>query len=363
VDREVKIWMNNPLRYAGMTFYQADFDKRTEALTVLQVVKNPSWMAPYVGCMFVLIGMVAHFGLTLSRFLERQSDDTSSLTANRSTTAPGAKIETNGRSRKHATDLAAQSTGLNWAVIVPALVVLVFGGYLLSKARMPKSKATEMQIYEFGKLPVQYQGRVKPYDTLARNTLQYLSGRQEVIREGADGKKYRTPAIRWLLDTLSGLPSADDHRIFRIENLEVLDTLGLEPRAGAFRYSLNDFRDELGELIRQAQLAAAVPDEEQSVYQRRVVELFEKLNLYVYLQQGFRLPRGLDRQQVDMEIARQHAAKMPLAIPPMKADVHWLGLMEASAQMLFNREASQPIAEGTVQIFGLLDAYAKDTAA
>ena len=39
---------------------------------------------------------------------------------------------------------------------------------------------SEMQIYEFGKLPLVYEGRVKPYDTLARNTLQILSGRQEL---------------------------------------------------------------------------------------------------------------------------------------------------------------------------------------
>jgi cytochrome c biogenesis protein ResB len=26
VDRNVKIWMNNPLRYAGETFYQQSFD-------------------------------------------------------------------------------------------------------------------------------------------------------------------------------------------------------------------------------------------------------------------------------------------------------------------------------------------------
>ena len=37
-----------------------------------------------------------------------------------------------------------------------------------------------MQIYEFGKLPVAYQGRIKPYDTLARNSLQIISSRQEV---------------------------------------------------------------------------------------------------------------------------------------------------------------------------------------
>ena len=86
-----------------------------------------------------------------------------------------------------------------------------------------------MQIFEFGKLPLAYQGRVKPYDTLARNSLQILSGRQEVgVFDGKSKVTGRLPAIRWLLDLISGAPGADDHRVFRIESLELLgkqDTL------------------------------------------------------------------------------------------------------------------------------------------
>ena len=40
-DREVRIFMNNPLRYAGETFYQASFDPDDHG-SVLQVVHNPS---------------------------------------------------------------------------------------------------------------------------------------------------------------------------------------------------------------------------------------------------------------------------------------------------------------------------------
>ncbi len=44
VDRTVKIWMNNPLRYAGATFYQVDYDKDEERYTEIQVVHNAGWM-------------------------------------------------------------------------------------------------------------------------------------------------------------------------------------------------------------------------------------------------------------------------------------------------------------------------------
>jgi len=68
VDRKVKIWMNNPLRYRGETFYQASFLKDDKG-TVLQVVDNVGWMIPYVSCMIVAAGMLLHFGNNLFKFL------------------------------------------------------------------------------------------------------------------------------------------------------------------------------------------------------------------------------------------------------------------------------------------------------
>src|SRR6185503_19756482 len=53
IVRDVRIWMNNPLRYRGDTLYQSSFDAETEKGTVLQVVDNKVWMAPYVACMIV----------------------------------------------------------------------------------------------------------------------------------------------------------------------------------------------------------------------------------------------------------------------------------------------------------------------
>jgi hypothetical protein len=58
--REVLIYMNTPLRYAGETFYQASFDKDDHG-TVLQVVHNPSWLTPYLSCIMVGAGLVVQF--------------------------------------------------------------------------------------------------------------------------------------------------------------------------------------------------------------------------------------------------------------------------------------------------------------
>ncbi|HEX2860943.1 MAG TPA: cytochrome c biogenesis protein ResB, partial [Lacunisphaera sp.] len=51
-DREVLIYMNNPLRHAGLTFYQASFEKG-DKVSILQVVRNPGWILPYVSCIMM----------------------------------------------------------------------------------------------------------------------------------------------------------------------------------------------------------------------------------------------------------------------------------------------------------------------
>jgi hypothetical protein len=70
-ERAVRIWMNNPLRYRGETFYQSGM-LPGDAGTILQVVRNPGWMLPYFSCAIVSVGMLAHFGLGLVGFLRRR---------------------------------------------------------------------------------------------------------------------------------------------------------------------------------------------------------------------------------------------------------------------------------------------------
>jgi len=70
-DREVLIYMNNPLRYAGLTFYQAGFENN-DRTTILQVVRNPSWVLPYVACSLMALGLVGQFGIHLVGFIQKR---------------------------------------------------------------------------------------------------------------------------------------------------------------------------------------------------------------------------------------------------------------------------------------------------
>lgn len=70
-DREVLIYMNNPLRYEGETYYQASFDTDDQG-TVLQVVRNPSWLTPYFSCVMVGIGLTVQFLKSLVEFAKKR---------------------------------------------------------------------------------------------------------------------------------------------------------------------------------------------------------------------------------------------------------------------------------------------------
>jgi ResB-like family len=71
VNRDVLIYMNHPLRYRGDTFYQAGFQKDDQA-TILQVVHNPSFIAPYVACVVVATGLLLQFGYHLVGFSRKR---------------------------------------------------------------------------------------------------------------------------------------------------------------------------------------------------------------------------------------------------------------------------------------------------
>lgn len=69
--RDVLIYMNNPLRYAGRTYYQASFDTDDHG-SVFQVVRNPSWLTPYVSCVLVGVGLTIQFMTHLVPFVKRR---------------------------------------------------------------------------------------------------------------------------------------------------------------------------------------------------------------------------------------------------------------------------------------------------
>ncbi|NIP84813.1 MAG: cytochrome C biogenesis protein, partial [Planctomycetales bacterium] len=212
------------------------------------------------------------------------------------------------------------------------------------------------QIAQFGRIPVIYRGRIKPLDTLARNSLRAVSNREEFTT--ADGR--RQPAIRWLLDVITDADIAREHRVFRIDNLEVLNLLGLQRRPGSL-YSIDEIAPQIAsferEVLAARQVARDAGPEKLSVYQKKLVELDGRLRTFTLLSEAFVppvLPPLPTREEVqrDEEAARAkaevfreryrqflasiQARETPLAVPQPTSrqepsQVQWLPYSQAWA--------------------------------
>lgn len=69
--RSTLIYMNHPLRYAGLTFYQASFaDNDTKSM--FQVVHNPARWVPYAACAITTVGLLLQFIISLYQHVLRR---------------------------------------------------------------------------------------------------------------------------------------------------------------------------------------------------------------------------------------------------------------------------------------------------
>lgn len=409
VDRNLSIWMNNPLRFAGETFYQSNYhlDPKTGTeTTTLQVVQNNGWMIPYVSCMIVVVGLLAQFGLTLSRFLRRREaeqlierlvpgtrlwlilvllkrlndmgihilekyqhrwqDLNSAEQVGREPSTKSVRKNGKKSGKQTSSEYSSASSGI-FAEVFPYLTAAIFGLYLLSSLIPRGSKAGEMDLQAFGRLPLAFEGRIKPLDTLARTTLRQISGKQTAT----DGDGDRQPAIRWLLDLAGNRERALNYTVFRIDNPDLLQTLDLERRAG-YLYSFEEIRPKLKELTDQTKLAheqSKVSKGSLSTFQRKILELEKRIGIVYLLAQSLEEP-SLKKEDLKSSFNNAQALiqrEPPLLIPPLSAEEQKENLWQAfpaavlmgAMNAAMTGEKMSPATSGYMAIF---DAYANNNA-
>jgi len=70
-NQKALIYMNHPLRYEGLTFYQASFANQDKT-SIFQVVRNPGWTLPYISVLLMSLGMCVQFGIHFIKFLGKR---------------------------------------------------------------------------------------------------------------------------------------------------------------------------------------------------------------------------------------------------------------------------------------------------
>jgi ABC-type transport system involved in cytochrome c biogenesis permease subunit len=253
-DREVLIYMNNPLRYAGLTFYQAGFENN-DRTSILQVVRNPSWLMPYIACTVMTLGLLIQFGIHLFGFFTRRRTVVTATAVTGPAPRPGGAYP---------------------------LVVLGLAAAAVLYTLLPPRDRSEYHLSAFGDLPTLVNGRIKPLDTVARTSLLVLQGRQRV--KAPDGRTLAP--VEWLLDVIYRPEVANSYQHFEIVHPDVLALLNLttDDGDGKKRFSFIQFAKGLPELDRQAKFADAVEVPLRTTFQKAVVQLRNNIVLFQRLQ-------------------------------------------------------------------------------
>ncbi len=136
----------------------------------------------------------------------------------------------------------------------------------------------------FGSLPVLESGRVKPLDSVARNALMALQGKQSV--KGPEGSM---GADAWILETLFRPRQAAKLPVFLIDDPEVLGLVGITDSTQR-RFSFEALMPHLQEIARQAEPAMDLNARSRSRFQQAIVRLYEQLALYHRLMYAIEAP-------------------------------------------------------------------------
>ena len=170
---------------------------------------------------------------------------------------------------------------MNAAKVVPWIAaVLALSG--VGAALLPPAQSNGFDIDAFGRLPVLEGGRVKPVDSVARNTLLLIRGQQSFQHQG------RTVAAdEWMLDVLFRPEIAEEQPVFVINDPEVLGLIGLQQSAVRY-FNFKALGPYLAEIERQNTSAQAIDAKQRTRFQGAIVNLFERLYLYDRLQNTLR---------------------------------------------------------------------------
>jgi ABC-type transport system involved in cytochrome c biogenesis permease subunit len=169
---------------------------------------------------------------------------------------------------------------------IPLILVGALAGWVVTSLHQPPE--TGFQTREFGKLPLLMDGRFQPFDSVARNSLLQIRTKQTVPLDNGQ----TLTATEWLLEVLMKPEQADDRKIFRIDNGEVLALLKL-PESEKF-YSFNQLRPQADEIQKQAERIEAVDTSRRTVFETQLMKLFSEMNLYQRLEISLKPPGSDD---------------------------------------------------------------------
>ncbi len=150
-------------------------------------------------------------------------------------------------------------------------------------ALVPPGMTRGFDVDGFGRVPVLEGGRVKPIDSVARNSLLMIRGQQSFHHGG-----YAISADEWLLDLMFRPRVADTQPVFVINDPDVLGLIGLRQTSDRY-FPFTTLAPHLEEIQRQAQTAHPIDSKQRTRFQAAIVNLFDRVYLYYRLRNTIQL--------------------------------------------------------------------------
>ena len=160
-------------------------------------------------------------------------------------------------------------------------ILFMLGFFLLFRISPTDMKSPSLTVKKFATIPVLHNGRIKPLDSVARNTLILIQGKQTIKLNNI-----KISAIEWLLTVLTQSEKADDYPVFLINNPEVKMLLGifdLQKKTVSF----NDLVPHFETISNQTNSIHKIDEQLRSPYQKEVINLYDRIMLYHRLKNSY----------------------------------------------------------------------------
>lgn len=227
IDRTQRIWMNHPLSHRGLKIYQSGFQELPggEVVSIFAVNKDPGRPIKYAGSLLIVLGIFTMFYMR-AYFVRPRRPQTIDSPVDSVGASPGAEpvLPRSGSSKPGRVPAGAAL----------ALLVAVLLG---TPARAEPAAGPRLEpgtLDALRAVPVMHDGRVKPLDTVARQTIRQITGRAyfgiPVETEGELKVAEKMDPVELVLALMSDPEGWAQVPMIQVELLELRDWLGM-PRS------------------------------------------------------------------------------------------------------------------------------------
>ncbi|HTV63119.1 MAG TPA: cytochrome c biogenesis protein CcsA [Verrucomicrobiae bacterium] len=174
---------------------------------------------------------------------------------------------------------------------IPPLLTAVMAVWFFLQLQPPKENDNDFAFSKFGRLPVVADGRLKPMDSLARDSLLQIYEKQTFNTEPWKSwpqKPKIISATEWLANVMMNSQVADAWPVFRVDNPDLIAFLKLPGKNPAEHqdgqhYSWNEIEPQLDAFDTENARVEKIDSAERNAYERGVIKVHERMALYAQL--------------------------------------------------------------------------------